>query len=76
MPLYLTGEAEVNFPKPLHELAAETVLALFDGRHAVRTSAVANALNRHNAESLLFHLRKAERLGLVARGVGDSWIPL
>lgn len=58
---------ETNFPKPQHELAAETVRALFDGQQAVRTAAVVHAMNRHNTESLLFHLRKAERLGLIAR---------
>jgi hypothetical protein len=54
-------------------LVAETVRALFDGARAVRTSAVAHAMNRHNSETLAFLLRKAERLGLIARGVGDSW---
>jgi hypothetical protein len=76
MSLTITGEAEMNFPKPQHEVVAETVRALFDGEHAVRASAVAHAMNRHNTESLLFHLRKAERLGLIARGLGESWFPV
>jgi hypothetical protein len=76
MSLTITGEAEMNFPKPQHEVVAETVRALFDGQQAVRTAAVAHAMNRHNTETLAFHLRKAERLGLIARGVGDSWFPV
>lgn len=76
MPRYFTTEADVNFPNPQHEVVAQQVQALFDGEHAVTITAVARAMNMHNTESLLFHLRRAERLGLIARGVGNSWFPV
>lgn len=76
MPRYFTTEADLNFPKPQHEVVAEHVRALFDGQHAVAITAVARAMNMHNTESLLFHLRRAERLGLIARGIGNSWFPV
>jgi hypothetical protein len=76
MSLTITGEAEMTFPQPQHELVTEHVRALIDGEPAVHTAAVAHGVNRHNTESLPSHLRNAEGLGLIVRGVGASRFPV
>jgi len=75
MPIYLTCEADLNFPVPNADRLVAQLRTLFDGTKPVTTKAIAIAIGG-DAPAVEDVLRRAAHCGLVRQVYGQGWIPL
>ena len=75
MPLYLTCEADLDFPVPNVTRVLARLRTLADGTTPVTTRSIALAVG---ADVLAIEgvLRRAHHSGLVRRVAGRGWVPL
>jgi len=75
MTIYMTCEADLNFPVPNVERLVAQLRTLFDGEKPVTTKAIALAVGG-DVPAIEGVLQRAERNGLVKQVIGQGWVPL
>jgi len=75
MTIYMTCEADLNFPVPNVERLVAQLRTLFAGEKPVPTKAIALAVGG-DVPAIEGVLQRAERNGLVKQVIGQGWVPL
>jgi len=75
MTIYMTCEADLNFPVPNVERLVAKLCTLFDGERPVTTKAIALAVGG-DVPAIEGVLQRAERNGLVRQVHGQGWLPV